>query len=253
MPMFRITKSLLRRITLANFNRKHINNVRQTNLTLNQANLFASNPYSDNNPLNILANYYRTDKGGLGEKSNIRPWPNHTYSTVYDLIFTLNRSAMTNVLEIGIGSVNSQFPNNMTTSGKPGASLFMWRDYFTNATIYGGDIDRNTLFEQDRIRTGYLDSMNPASLCDFQTKMKNPIYDLVIDDGFHNFYANINNFEFFFKFLRSGGLYIIEDIKFQEYPLFIRYFLENNKNFIVFPLYNFKKIPNDDCFIVITA
>ena len=35
---------------------------------------------------------------------------------------------------------------NMTASGKPGASLRVWRDYFNNAQVIGADIDKRILF-----------------------------------------------------------------------------------------------------------
>ena len=41
----------------------------------------------------------------------------------------------------------------MTLSGSPGASLRVWKDFFSNAKIYGSDIDKDILFNEDRIFT----------------------------------------------------------------------------------------------------
>jgi hypothetical protein len=45
----------------------------------------------------------------------------------------------------------------MSGGGKPGASLYVWRDFFPNAYIFGADIDKEVLFNDKRITTGYID------------------------------------------------------------------------------------------------
>ena len=52
----------------------------------------------------------------------------------------------------------------MTANGKPGASLRVWRDFFPNAKIYGGDIDKETLFIEDRISTYYVDQFENSTI-----------------------------------------------------------------------------------------
>ena len=48
--------------------------------------------------------------------------------------------------------------------GKPGASLRVWRDYFPNAIIYGADIDKDILFAEERIKTFYIDQLDPVAI-----------------------------------------------------------------------------------------
>ena len=48
-------------------------------------------------------------------------------------------------------------PHHMPIDSTPGASLRAWRDFFPNATILGADLDREVLFEEERITTGYMD------------------------------------------------------------------------------------------------
>ena len=63
-----------------------------------------------------------------------------------------------------IGTNDLNIKSNMTENAKPGASLRVWRDYFVNANIFGGDIDEKVLFEEDRIRTFFVDQLNDSSI-----------------------------------------------------------------------------------------
>ena len=42
----------------------------------------------------------------------------------------------------------------------PGASLRAWRDYFVKADIYGADIDKKILFNENKIKNFYVDQEN---------------------------------------------------------------------------------------------
>ena len=48
--------------------------------------------------------------------------------------------------------------------GKPLASLRAWRDYFKNAKIFGADVDKDCLFNEDRIKTFYVDQSDKDSV-----------------------------------------------------------------------------------------
>ena len=118
----------------------------------------------------------------------------------------------------------------MTVHGKPGASLKVWRDFFLNANVYGGDIDKNILFNEERIQTFYVDQKNSETIKSMWS-MINKKFDIIIDDGLHSFDANINFYEHSFENLKKGGMYIIEDIKLSEQKQFYEYF-EENKNIV---------------------
>ena len=94
----------------------------------------------------------------------------------------------------------------MTKFGTVGASLSMWPDYFPSANIYGGDIDKNSLFQDWGVQMGCLNSLDRLCLLEFQKEMENPKYDIIIDAWFHNYEANTNNFEIFFSFLTENGI-----------------------------------------------
>ena len=48
----------------------------------------------------------------------------------------------------------------MNGLGKPGGSLKALRDYFPNKFIYGADVDKEVLFDDNRIKCFYLDQLN---------------------------------------------------------------------------------------------
>ena len=102
----------------------------------------------------------------------------------------------------------------MGADGGPGASLYGWADFFPNANIYGADIDRDILFNTDRIKTYYCDQTNKEAI---QAMWKEPDlsepFNIIIDDGLHTFAANVSFFENSIDKLEVGGYYIIEDIR----------------------------------------
>jgi hypothetical protein len=120
-----------------------------------------------------------------------------------------------NILEIGIGTmmpgVKSSMRHYMPESYIPGASLRAWNDYFVNSKIYGADIQPDTQFEENNIKTFLCDSTNKNSVDDIflNSDIK---FDIIIDDGYHLDSAQKSTLSNFFPYLKDGGLYIIEDI-----------------------------------------
>jgi hypothetical protein len=135
----------------------------------------------------------------------------HNYALYYERLLGGDRDRVARVFELGIGSTNPDAPFNMGAEGVPGASLRGWRDYFDKAAVFGGDIDEGCLFEEARIRTAAVDQTRPESI-DRIFGLFGDQFDLIIDDGYHQIDANRTLFESAFRQLRSGGLYIIEDV-----------------------------------------
>ena len=69
--------------------------------------------------LEKLVNNSKTDKNTT-----------HSYLPLYQKLLENKKETAKNVLEIGIGDFGE----------KNGGSIKLWKDYFTNATIYGLDI-----------------------------------------------------------------------------------------------------------------
>ena len=158
----------------------------------------------------------------------------HSYSPEYYNILNPFRNTIKNVLEIGVGSASIMSNlGNMTNISKSlnkiykcGASLRAWRDFFINAQIYSIDIDKSVLFEEDRIKCFYADQSNKESLIE-TIRTINTKLDLIIDDGSHVVGHMILSIQTLFPFLNKNGLYIIEDIRFQDLEIFKNLKLDN--------------------------
>jgi len=164
--------------------------------------------------LGDLADKYGTDKGfnKLNDRIFYNNWHPHNYTDFYSKIFDHNRQHIKNILECGIGSNNPNVPSNMGTDYKPGGSLKMWKEYFFNAEIYGADIDKDILFTEERIKTFYVDQLNADSIKKMWEKIDKKDFDLIIDDGLHNFEAGTIFFDNSIEYLSKNGIFIIEDV-----------------------------------------
>lgn len=115
------------------------------------------------------------------------------------------------MLEIGLGTNHEDVVSNMSSAGSPGASLRAFRDYLPAAQIFGADIDRRVLFEEERIRTFFVDQTSQKSVDHLASQLPGGL-DLVIDDGLHSPDANMNVVSLAREVLRPGGWVVVEDI-----------------------------------------
>ena len=135
-------------------------------------------------------------------KKNIdKDYLGHGFSKYYVKHFKNFKHKKINVLEIGVWK------------GSSTASFFY---YLSKANFLA--IDRNFKFNyySKRIKFFYCDTSLDKDLI----KLKNYIqineidsFDIIIDDGSHILSHILKNLIFFFKFLKSGGIYVIEDFK----------------------------------------
>jgi len=197
---------------------------------------------SINSKLTELMNFYGSDKGN---KNN-----HHNYSNYYSEIFFNKRKEVRNFLEIGLGTNNEKMASNMGKDGVPLASLKAWRDYFENANIYGADIDKEILKNENRIKTFYVDQTNPETIKLMYENIGVDKFDIILEDGLHEYNANICFFENSIEFLSDTGFYIIEDVYFKDKIKFIKYFKDSEYNYSVVDIYHEKNIANN-CIIVI--
>lgn len=140
----------------------------------------------------------------------------HNYHHLYGTVLK-DRNAVTAILEIGLGTNNTDVVSNMGKEGVPGASLRAFREFFPNATIYGADVDKRILFTEERIKTFYVDQTNLDS-CDELAKQIPGELDLIIDDGLHSIDANIAILGMGLPKIKKGGWVIIEDIAHNTLP-----------------------------------
>jgi hypothetical protein len=137
----------------------------------------------------------------------------HNYTTVYSALFQGRWDQPLRLLELGLGSNNPDVPSNMGIFGVPGASHRGWRELFRNALLYGADVDRGILFQEDRIKTFYCDQSDQSSILELWShpELRDGV-DIIIEDGLHTFEANVSFLEGSLDRLSPGGIYITEDI-----------------------------------------
>jgi SAM-dependent methyltransferase len=141
----------------------------------------------------------------------------NNYHTIYAHILR-NVHAVTAVLEIGLGTNNVHIISHMSRSGRPGASLRAVRDLLPEATIYGADVDKRILFQEDRIQTFYVDQTDLDTLEVLSSKVGTD-FDLIIDDGLHSPNANIAVLTYALGKLKPGGWFVVEDIPYKALPI----------------------------------
>jgi hypothetical protein len=162
--------------------------------------------------LSRLCEFYGSDKAENEALGHSLGWQTHSYADYYSSLFSHCRLTPTKVFECGIGTNNPNLASSMGVNGKPGASLRAWRDYFPHATIYGADIDRDILFEEPRIKTYYVDQLNPESINHMWSEVAVTDFDLMVDDGLHTFEAGWTLFSNSISMLAQHGVYVIEDV-----------------------------------------
>lgn len=178
--------------------------------------------------LSELFNYYGTDKDRNG------------YAPIYHTLFDKIKDQSLTILEIGIGtmvkSVHSSMFNYSLEGYKPGGSLRAWRDYFSKSKIIGVDIQPYTMFDEERIKTYMCDSTKQDEVEEVMNQL-NCLLDIVIDDGSHDATDQLATLNNFYKYVKEGGFYIIEDIyvgsQITADPEFLNYFVNNNPYFFV--------------------
>tara|TARA_B100000575_G_scaffold243543_1_gene207351 strand:+ start:459 stop:1205 length:747 start_codon:yes stop_codon:yes gene_type:complete len=167
---------------------------------------------------------YGSNKGGFFKYNNkIR----HFYSDFYEEC--LRGKTVNNLLEIGV---------------EYGGSLRAWSSLFPKANIYGADINKDYLFNEGNIKTFYTNQLNKNELKLLSEKLNKTKFDLIIDDGLHNFDANVNTFEALFPLLdQEKGIYFIEDILYKDLSKYYNYFNDR---------YNYKVVEclnTNECFM----
>lgn len=120
----------------------------------------------------------------------------HSYIETYEMLFRDIREKELKILEIGV---------------LYGSSVKMWQDYFPNSIIYGIDVlEICKKYEDERIKIDIVDSTNPEKIKEVFKDLK---FNIIIDDGHHDFDMQEKTFNTIFEYLEDGGIYIIEDIQ----------------------------------------
>jgi SAM-dependent methyltransferase len=193
-------------------------------------NYFDNNQHEKNTELCVIMNESGSDKGS----------GHHNYTTFYNYVFNDIRKEAKLVFELGLGTNNLSILSNMSGDGTPCGSLRGWRTYFENAEIYGADIDKDILYQEDRIKTFHCDQTNTESIKSMWSNIDQK-FDVIIEDGLHTFEANKTFFDNSIDFLRDGGIFIIEDVDQRIFTDIEKFIEERKSNYKFMELI---KIPN---------
>ncbi len=155
--------------------------------------------------------YYDSLDKGPTDKGNVHDYINAYYGNEF-----VDRSKKIKLVEIGVSS---------------GASIRLWRDWFTNAEIFGFDILKDIYPNYEINIEGttivYQDGYSNESANMFEDES----LDYVIDDGPHNLQSQITAIIQYLPKLKKGGKIIIEDISYVEWEKeFIKLIEENSLN-----------------------
>jgi hypothetical protein len=132
----------------------------------------------------------------------------HSYIELYNSILFRLKDTATNILEVGIGDFG----------GKNGGSLKLWRDYFTNATIYGLDIlPLNRVLDEliDDKRVVLYTEIDAYNETFFKNTFlnKNIKCDFMLDDGPHTLESMKLFIRLYSQIMTDNGILIIEDVQ----------------------------------------
>ncbi|MDC1049438.1 class I SAM-dependent methyltransferase [Candidatus Pelagibacter sp.] len=170
---------------------------RKTNLDLLSTNI-------DN--LDELFNYFGSDKG----TNVINPYQKkkdylqikkigHGYGYFYENHLKYLRNKKINILEIG------------TWKGASAAAFYF---YFKKAKIYCLDRNYKLIFRSKRLKFFNCNTTSTKEINNLDNILfenKENTFEVIIDDGSHIYSDILRNLTFFFKKVKSGGYYIIED------------------------------------------
>lgn len=93
-----------------------------------------------------------------------------------------------------------------------GCSIKSWADYFPKGKIFGADINPDYLVNERNIKTFICDQNSELSIKELWKNIPNESFDIMIDDGQHEFHSNYTFFINSINVLKPGGVFIIEDL-----------------------------------------
>jgi hypothetical protein len=131
----------------------------------------------------------------------------HGYLDLYEKLLCNKKISAKNILEVGIFD---------------GGSIKLWRDFFTNAIIYGLDIlpIENVLDELIIDNRVVLYTSIDAYDCNFFVNnflTKNIKFDFMLDDGPHTLESMLLFINMYSQIMADDGILIIEDVQCWEW------------------------------------
>ena len=167
--------------------------------------------------LTYLADLFGSDKGTRSCA--------HWYTRIYANLFKALRNDHLTIVEIGLHrtEIDQRRASNAVEGSTPAVasrapSLEMWTAYFPNAEVYGFDIDDFSKVKIDRCKIIRGDMSSRDDLASLVGAIGRPI-DIVIEDGSHTSHHQQVALGYLFPHLQRGGIYVIEDLHWQDEKL----------------------------------
>lgn len=146
--------------------------------------------------LEEISKQYQSDKGSVY----------HNYLEIYEKYFSKYRDILENFLEIGLWK---------------GDSIRMWREYFNTGNLVGADILDLSHVVLPNTQIHICDQSDRNQL-DQLVKNSFNQFDIIIDDGGHWQHQQQITLGFMFPYLKSGGVFVIEDLHTANHPSYTR-------------------------------
>ena len=169
------------------------------------------------NIIYLLKNKINIDKDKFGKKTTLdylfkkyetdKSNASHGFTKYYTNHLNRLKNKRINFLEIGSAR---------------GGSAAAFVHYFDKSNVFCLDVNLTLVkYKSDKINFFGLDSSNSKMLSKFlenvDEKFSVKKFDVIIDDGSHILSDQLFSINYFFKYLKKGGYYIIEDYKFPNY------------------------------------
>ena len=153
--------------------------------------------------LTDLADRYGSDKGSS----------KHRYSELYQMLFIPYRNRAISFLEMGLQIGGPEHGKSADRATTDAPSVRMWLEFFPKAKIHGLDVSDFSWFNDQRFAFHRCDMDRRENIRNAVSDITS--LDIVIDDASHASHHQQNGLLELFGKVKSGGLYIIEDLRWQ--------------------------------------
>ena len=140
------------------------------------------------------------------ERAQASKKSDYNYEYLYGIHLGPYRNKIINFLAIGIDCEENP------TNENSGKTIDIWRQYLPNAELYG--LEKNSMCAnifKNKMKDIFIGDQSDLNLL-YSIGQEVGEFDVIVDDGGHSRKQQINSFIGLWPFLKSGGIYIVEDM-----------------------------------------